>query len=157
MVAYSFQPRFEDALRAGLQPGPWQPGMKRSTLRPPARKASRHARVHGPISLYTGLRKPGARLVGKSKCVLVQRARLMCGPDGLWLAFASGSTCATAPDFLPPVLWALLADPASADIEAVAQAEGFDDAAQMEAFFRPPMARKTWMRELVMIAWKPAT
>ena len=59
MVAYSFQARFEEAVRRGA---------KDQTIRKHRRPPARHARVGEEIALWTGLRTPQARLLGRATC-----------------------------------------------------------------------------------------
>ena len=66
MVAYSFQKRFVDHVQAGLEPGPWCPGMKRHTLRAPRVGRVAHARPEQPVQLYTGMRTRHCRLLGRA-------------------------------------------------------------------------------------------
>ena len=63
MVAYSFQGRFLDAIRAGE---------KRQTIRKPRK---RHARVGEQLQFFTGPRMKPTR-VGAAKCVAVRDVRL---------------------------------------------------------------------------------
>lgn len=68
MVAYSFHPQFVDPISAGLEPGPWVPGMKRQTIRGDRR---RHARPGEIVQLYTGMRTRQCRLIGTATCTAV--------------------------------------------------------------------------------------
>lgn len=69
MVAYSFKKRFAPMIMAGLEPGPWVPGMKRQTVRG-GRK--RHARPGEIIQLYTGMRTRHCRKLGNARCIQVR-------------------------------------------------------------------------------------
>jgi hypothetical protein len=78
MVAYSFQKRFVGHVAAGLEPGPWCPGMKRHTLRLPRAGRQGHARPEQPVHLYTGMRTRHCRLIGRA----VARVQIP-----IWLVF----------------------------------------------------------------------
>lgn len=80
MVAYSFMQRFVPAIIAGLEPGPWMPGMKRQTIRGPR---VRHARRGDELQLYTGMRTRHCRLLGRAICRAVQPIEISVGPDFL--------------------------------------------------------------------------
>jgi hypothetical protein len=64
MVAYSFQPRFVDPIRALT---------KRQTMR---NRRKRHARPGETVQLYTGLRTQRCRLIGTATCTRVAAVTL---------------------------------------------------------------------------------
>jgi len=64
MVAYSFQPRFVDSIRASA---------KRQTMR---NRRRRHARPGETVHLYTGLRSNRCRLIGTATCTRVAAVAL---------------------------------------------------------------------------------
>ena len=59
MVAYSFQPRFVEAVASGAQT---------QTIRKHRRPPARRARVGESIALWTGMRTREARLIGHAPC-----------------------------------------------------------------------------------------
>lgn len=77
MVAYSFNKRFRDPILAGLEPGPWVPGMKRHTIR---LDRKRHARLGETVQLYTGMRTRQCSLIGTATCNQVAPIHLYLSP-----------------------------------------------------------------------------
>lgn len=79
MVAYSFRPRFVDAICIGLGlPYTFNTGLpvllypmpKRQTIRAIGKR--RHARPGETLQLYTGMRTKQCRLIGKAVCSAVK-------------------------------------------------------------------------------------
>lgn len=64
MVAYNFQPRFIEPIRASA---------KRQTIRADRK---RHARPGETLQLYTGMRTRQCELIGRSVCAAVRRIRI---------------------------------------------------------------------------------
>lgn len=77
MVAYSFKPRFVEAIRWGLGLGldvpDGVPAPKRQTVRAHRR---RHARPGEELQLYTGMRTRHCALIGRARCVDLQGIHL---------------------------------------------------------------------------------
>lgn len=74
MVAYSFRPRFVDAIRVGLgQPVHHEPGgahvyhPKRQTIRAVGKR--RHARPGEVLQLFTGMRTKQCKSIGVARCI----------------------------------------------------------------------------------------
>jgi hypothetical protein len=161
MVAYSFQKRFVGHLQAGLEPGPWVPGMKRHTLRLPRRNG--HARPEQPVQLYTGMRTRQCRLVGRAVARAQIPVRIYVG-DGqpFTLARSDGPAPRSRVAGLAPVVQQLLDMPPHVllgrdDMEAFARSDGFADAVAMEAFFEVPAAEPgvVWSLEMILVGWEP--
>jgi hypothetical protein len=152
MVAYSFQKRFADAVLAGLEPGPWRPGMKRWTLRHDRR---RHARPGEAVQLYTGMRTRSCRLLGRAQCQAVVPVLIGWDDAGRWTidldftAHVDDLRVIAEWPWIPAPLRDLVEQasvgrepedgaPLGLDDEALdrfARADGFTSAAEMEAFF----------------------
>lgn len=106
MVAYSFNPRFEDALREG-----W----KTQTIR---RKRDRHARPGEMIQLYIGMRTVHCRKAAPDvRCTGVDQIVITFGEDGGIDGITYGG-------------WPV------ADLDAFARSDGFADSDDMAAFWR---------------------
>lgn len=133
MVAYSFKKRFAPPIIAGLVPGPLVTGMKRQTIRA---NRKRHARPGEELQLYTGMRTKSCRLLGKPVCTSCLSIRLQFGISPAMLI---GGTAAAA---------------AAEELDEFAQYDGFEDWADLRAF---------WGREHpdvtdfvgVLIRWEP--
>lgn len=73
MVAYSFRPRFVDAIRSGLGNYEHIDGMiprpKRQTIRAVGKR--RHARAGEMLQLYTGMRTRQCKKIGEARCTRV--------------------------------------------------------------------------------------
>lgn len=63
MVAYSFQPRFVDAIRSGR---------KRQTIRRDRTGRVLHAKPGSPVHIFTGMRTKAVRLIGIAECSRVE-------------------------------------------------------------------------------------
>jgi hypothetical protein len=64
VVAYKFADPFVPAVIAGLQPGPWAPGMKRQTIRELNDDPCRHARAGDIVEL----RQEDGTVIGVVRC-----------------------------------------------------------------------------------------
>lgn len=171
MVAYSFQKRFLPKIVAGLEPGPWLPGMKRHTMRQPRSGRSRHARPGETIQLYTGMRTKHCRQVGRVRCIGLVPMCVAFDDAGDFLVFRcrdelGGEARGWLRDYehLAQPVRHLLENPPElalnfAALDAFAQADGFDGAAAMAAFFAstiPDGREARWAHlDLVLIAWAP--
>lgn len=110
MVAYSFQQRFADAIRDGR---------KTQTIRAVGKK--RHARAGEMIQLYTGMRSNRCQKIRPDeRCLSAQNIEigLIYGDIG-WI-----------------IVGKLIAANVVANLDAFAKADGFEDAADMSAFWR---------------------
>ncbi len=105
MVAYSFQKRFIEPIRAGT---------KRQTIRNERTGRARHARPGEPVQLYFGLRTKHSRLIAAPLCEAVWPVRINL--DG----FVSANDG-----------WIRSGD----DLDAFAVSDGFRDWADMVAFW----------------------
>jgi hypothetical protein len=112
VVAYSFKKRFVEPIRRGLDKGPWQPGMKRQTIRGDRR---RHARPGEQLQHYCGMRTQGCFLIGRAVCREIR---------AIWIAFDGQVSIATK---------GIIKDAKSLD--AFAAADGFSDWAEMREFW----------------------
>ncbi|MBX9750884.1 MAG: hypothetical protein K5Q68_14950 [Roseococcus sp.] len=160
MVAYSFQKRFIGQVLAGLEPGPWLPGMKRHTLRAPREGRSQHARPEQPVHLYTAMRTKQCRQLGRSVCRLQMPVRLVWDGASLGIARNEGAAPRSRVGDLAPVVQHLLSNPplvcfSGEFMERFARTDGFQDAAEMTAFFEPPAGQEAVALEMVLIAWSP--
>lgn len=108
MVAYNFQPQFAHLVSSGA---------KRQTIRPPR---VRHAKPGEEVQLYTGMRTPMARLLGRAICdtSMVVKLRFTRDPrmSGLWT---------------PGTGWCVYGP----EKDAFARQDGFEDWAGLQAFF----------------------
>jgi len=131
MVAYSYKGRFVAPIRIGLglpvlslhrEFGGYHPEQpikpKRQTIRAFGRR--RHARSGETIQHYHGMRSPKCFKIGDARCTTALPIKLyvrsgkieLVEDDGLWWGITS-----------------------SRDLDSFAQADGFDDWAQMRAFW----------------------
>lgn len=163
MVAYSFQKRFVGRIQAGLEPGPWVPGMKRHTLR--RDRVRGHAKPGDATQLYTGMRTKYCYRLGVAECCASFPVTLVVGQDDGLSIFRRGYH-APGPchDHLPmPVRWLLaagLGEPLDSEaMEEFAQADGFASTAEMRAFFEAPKGIEdgTFELPLTLVAWRPLT
>ena len=157
MVAYSFQKRFVGHITAGLEPGPWLPGMKRHTLRRP-RADGRHARPEQPLQLYTAMRTKHCRKIGNAVARVQLPVVLMLRGGRLMIARRAGPAPRSHVAQLAPIVQEILGGLAGKifDGEAMdefARTDGFADAAAMAAFFDPP--ERNANLDLVLIGWAP--
>ncbi len=160
MVAYSFQNRFVDHVQAGLEPGPWCPGMKRHTLRKPREGRSRHARPEQTVQLYTAMRTRHCRMIGKAVCrVQIPVTLMTVGKDWpMVLMRRSGAAPRSRISGLAPVVQEILDTPiggfiAGERMEEFARTDGFRDVAEMLAFFEAPEVPA--QMDLVLVGWSP--
>jgi hypothetical protein len=159
MVAYSFQKRFVSHVVAGLEPGPWLPGMKRHTLRAPRAGRQGHAAPGQPVHLYTAMRTKHCRGLGIGVCRLTMPVTLTWREGALGIRRAD-SLGRYSGRFAPlaPIVSELAESRAGEELRGVkmdefARTDGFADAADMAAFFDPPP--ETSHVDLVLIAWTP--
>jgi hypothetical protein len=105
LVAYSFQSRFAEKIISGA---------KRQTIRSIGKR--RHARPGETLQLYTGMRTRQCRKIGEAVCSRVNSIKIFFDPPRVviddW-----------APCELPD------------ELEAFAQSDGFENWADMEAFW----------------------
>lgn len=161
MVAYSFQKRFVSHIQAGLEPGPWMPGMKRHTLRELRAGRGRHARPEQALQLYTAMRTKHCRLIGRAVCRAVFRVDLLwdCGD----LSIRRAPDAAAPRSYvmqLAPIVRRLLDEPAGKhfvgdDMDEFARTDGFADREEMARFFEVPEGEETHWQPMVLIAWAP--
>lgn len=160
MVAYSFQKRFVPPVLAGLESGPWVPGMKRHTLRLPRRQG--HAQPGQRVDLYTAMRTKHCRLLGRAPAAAqVPVALVFRGSDFLIVRRDGDALLAKEHT------WALfelihafaLSAPSTylgaAASESFARADGFDDFASMRAFFETDRLEGDCQLDMTLIAWAP--
>lgn len=160
MVAYSFQKQFIGPVLAGLEPGPWLPGMKRHTLRVPRRGRAGHARPEQPVHLYTAMRTRHCRQLGRATAVAQIPVWLVWGGERLTVQRRPGPAPRSRVSPLAPIVRGLLeATPGDfigpEGMEEFARADGFRDLAEMTAFFEVPAEPATL--EMVLIAWCPGS
>lgn len=162
MVAYNFQKRFVPYIEAGLEPGPWLPGMKRHTLRRP-RADGRHARPEQALQLYTDQRSKRAWKVGNAVCCLQMPVQLLWSGGGLAIRRREGEELCGDVLQLAPILLAILAAPIEGGgfshhyMDEFARTDGFADQQEMARFFDPPEppAGRVATLDLVLIGWTP--
>lgn len=160
MVAYSFQKRFVDHVQAGLEPGPWCPGMKRHTLRQPRAGRSQHARPEQLVQLYTAMRTRHCRMIGRAVCRVTIPVTLMA-IDRNWplvLMRRSGAAPRSKVAGLAPVVQRILDMPIGGFLtgeamEEFARTDGFRDVAEMLGFFEAPDVPA--QIDLVLVGWSP--
>lgn len=158
MVAYSFQKRFVGHVQAGLEPGPWLPGMKRHTLRQPRFRG--HARVDDALQLYTAMRTKHCRLIGRARTTHVLTVTIIAGLDQPFtLQVEEVDANWDAPELAAPIVHRLINDPqplAPDEMEEFARTDGFASAAEMRAFFDAPAEAGIRHLPMTMIVWRPA-
>ncbi|WP_439596480.1 hypothetical protein [Falsiroseomonas sp.] len=162
MVAYSFQKRFVGFVQAGLEPGPWCPGMKRHTLRAPRTGRAGHARPEQPVHLYTAMRTKHCRLIGRGVARVQIPVTLMHINQEWPLALArrAGPAPRSCVAQLAPIVRFIMEMPIGGFIveekmEEFARADGFRDLAEMVAFFDPPRDGAASSMDMVLIGWAP--
>ena len=157
MVAYSFQKRFIGQVVAGLEPGPWLPGMKRHTLRAPRQGRSQHARPEQPVHLYTAMRTKQCRQLGRAVCRLQMPVMLIFSFGSVSIRRNFGATPRSKVADLAPIVQQLLnADRLYPDaMDEFARTDGFSCAVEMAAYFVPPSSIATYQLPMVLIAWSP--
>lgn len=163
MVAYSFQKRFVGHVMAGLEPGPWCPGMKRHTLRAERKGRQGHARPEQPVHLYTAMRTKSCRRLGVSTARVQIPVALNWNGERLLLHRREGAVPRSKVAGLAPIvqllmdlppLWPLDLD----QMDEFARTDGFGSAADMTAFFDPPKEatpENPVAMDLVLIGWSP--
>lgn len=158
MVAYSFDKRFIGHVLAGLEPGPWLPGMKRHTLRAPREGRSQHARPEQPVQLYTAMRSKQCRQLGRAVCRLRMPVTLVFAGGMLSIRRRWGATPRSKVADLAPIVQQLLARDrleSPAEIDEFARTDGFANAPAMAAYFEAPTSLQTYHMQMVLIAWSP--
>lgn len=158
MVAYSFEKRFIGHVLAGLEPGPWLPGMKRHTLSKPRTGRSQHARPEQPVHLYTAMRSKQCRQLGRAVCRLQMPVVLVFSAGMLSIRRGWGATQRSKVADLAPIVQQLLAGDrleSPAEMDEFARTDGFADAREMAAFFEAQTSLLTQYLSLVLIAWSP--
>jgi len=163
MVAYNFKKRFVPYIEAGLEPGPWLPGMKRHTLRQPRAGRSRHARPEEDLQLYTDQRSKRARKIGQPACRLLMPVQLLWNGDGLAIRRREGEELCGDVLQLAPIVLAIRASPIEGGgfshhyMDEFARSDGFADQQEMTRFFKPPEppAGRIATLNLVLIGWAP--
>ena len=161
MVAYSFNRRFVDHVAAGLEPGPWCPGMKRHTLRAPRLGRQGHARPEQPVHLYTGMRTRQCRLIGRAVARVQIPVLLHWDGEQLGLMRREGAMPRSHVADLAPIVVKIMITPIGRrlhrdEMDEFARTDGFADAAEMAAFFDPPAEPGPLVKEMVLIGWSPA-
>ncbi len=127
MVAYSFQPRFVEPIRAGT---------KRQTIRAIGKR--RHARAGEPVQLYTGMRTKACRKILEVDPIVEDvREIALHITDDLMGLIADGDP---VEDF---------------DADAFAQADGFADWDTMHRWWR--LTHGVGRFEGVLIRWRAPT
>ncbi|MEI6160145.1 MAG: hypothetical protein WCP77_09950 [Roseococcus sp.] len=160
MVAYSFQKRFIGQVLAGLEPGPWLPGMKRHTLHAPREGRSPHVRPEQPVHLYTAMRTKQCRQLGRAVCRLQMPVLLLWDGERLGIARATGAAPRSCVGDLAPVVRELMSGPPlvsyfNETMDEFARTDGFADADEMARFFDAPSLSASFCMEMVLIAWSP--
>lgn len=165
MVAYSFQRRFIGQVLAGLEPGPWLPGMKRHTLRLPREGRSQHARPEQAVQLYTAMRTKQCRQLGRAVCRLQMPVVLQMTARGLCIARREGAAPRSKVVDLAPIVQLLLRHPAGwglchDQMDEFARTDGFAGADEMARYFEAPNASEVsgegaMCLEMILIAWAP--
>jgi hypothetical protein len=158
MPAYSFQKRFVPALLAGLEPGPWVPGMKRQTIR---RQRKQRPQVDTRVVLYTGMRTRHCRKLGEG--LLNVTFELLIGWREGRFAVAPVFDLRRHADLfgriLRPLVLATQDRPLTGPtLDDFACADGFADAADMEAFWsasRNPDQPDDCCEIFDLITWRP--
>lgn len=158
MVAYSFQKQFIGHVLAGLEPGPWLPGMKRHTLRKPREGRSQHARPEQAVQLYTAMRTKQCRQLGRAMCRLQMPVELVWAAGQLSIRRRFGATPRSKVADLAPIVQQLLTRDrleSPAEMDEFARTDGFAHAPEMAAFFEAPTSFATHHFPMVLIAWSP--
>lgn len=160
MVAYNFQKRFVPHIQAGLEPGPWLPGMKRHTLRLPRSGRSRHARPEEALQLYTDQRSKRAWKIGNAVCRLQMPVMLVWDCGELSITRREGAVPRSSIMRLAPIVRRILEAPIGKhfvgdDMDEFARTDGFGEREEMAAFFEVPAEDEASRIELVLIGWSP--
>jgi hypothetical protein len=158
MTAYSFQKRFVSHVQAGLEPGTWLPGMKRHTMRLPRKGKPGHARIDGPMELYTGMRTKHCRLIGRGRCIAKIGVQLVWQGGALRLRPVNSNCSDAVFDLAPPILVTLLgASLEGPAMDEFARADGFADAADLARFWQVPDDEYGVYLDAVILAWAPVS
>lgn len=157
MVAYSFQKRFVGHVQAGLEPGPWLPGMKRHTIRHPRQRG--HSRLGNALQLYTAMRTRHCRLIGRAICTHVLSITILVGHEKPFTIRGEiGQVSWEAPEMAAPIIHRVINDPqplAPDEMEEFARTDGFASTAEMREFFEAPEGEGTWYLPMMLIGWRP--
>jgi hypothetical protein len=161
MAAYSFQKRFIPHILAGLESGPWLPGMKRHTLRRPRVGRQGHARPEQPVHLFTGMRTKACRKLGLAVASVQIPVTLATAWHGhpLVLMRRDGAVTLGRTGHLAPVVQLLLFTApgfvlCGEAMEEFARADGFADLTDMLRFFDAPAGQPATL-DMVLIGWRP--
>lgn len=130
MVAYSFKQRFVKPIEVGLSSVSlsFDPPPKRQTIR--AHGKRRHARPGEELQLYYGMRTKQCRLIGRARCISVEPIKIE--------VFAAA--------------FQIYVGGKNVDREAMAQEDGFQDAADMWSFWEREHGIGTFKG--VLIRWE---
>ncbi|MCJ2015231.1 hypothetical protein [Methylobacterium sp. J-076] len=132
MVAYSFKKQFGPPILAGT---------KAQTIRAERVGRSRHARPGERVQLYTGMRTRQCRRLGESQCTEVLPVRFAFSKRGAAELMQIGERYLIT----------------RAQMDAFAQADGFDDLEAMAGFWwaeHPPEDGNVLTFEGVLIRWQ---
>lgn len=136
MVAYSFKARFVDPIRSGLGYYEHIDGMnptpKRQTIRAYGKR--RHAREGETLQLYTAMRTKQCKKIADVRCTEV--SRIIIWP-AIMVIMVNGLIMTAR------------------QIQKFARADGFADAADMQAFWHREHGDAKF--EGVLIRWEPLT
>lgn len=146
MVAYSFNRRFVDAIRVGLNGVSlsFDREPKRQTIRQVSKR--RHARPGETIQLYTGMRTKSCQLIGEARCIGFEGVLLK------WSEFPSFNLFDIAER--EPNQWRRVGKLRPiVDLDRFARDDGFPDFEEMRAFWRDTHGLETF--EGVVIKWEP--
>jgi hypothetical protein len=161
MVAYSFQKRFVSHVQAGLERGPWLPGMKRHTLRRHRNGRGRHAAPEQVLQLYTAMRTKHCRLIGRAVCRASFHVQLLWDCGELSIRRAPGSAAPRSyVRQLAPIVQRMIDEPSGKhfvgdDMDEFARTDGFQDREEMARYFEAPDPSETAWFPMVLIAWAP--
>lgn len=134
MVAYSFNKRFVDPIRAGIHHVVFTACVpKRQTIRAIGKRS--HARPGETLQLYHGMRTKQCFKIGEARCTRVLPIRIFpgCPPETIVIAIIGETPVRTVDEF--------------------AQADGFKDAADMQHFWWDNHGFRPF--EGVLIEWEP--
>ena len=148
MVAYSFKKRFVDRILSGL--GHYEhidgmiPAPKRQTIRAVGKR--RHAKPGETIQLYTAMRTKQCRKIADAKCIAVRGVHLKWSE---WQSFFTFDVWEPEPNKFRRHGDLLAID----NMDEFARADGFENFADMEKFWRETHGTMTF--EGLLIQWEP--
>jgi hypothetical protein len=125
MVAYSFQPRFVQAILSGR---------KCQTIRAVGRR--RHARPGEALQLYTGMRTRQCRLIGTAVCLAAEAVELRLSTARGSVRTGNAGTCRIGDSQI---------------LDMFAEADGFSDWSALCDFWRATYGRRAFRG--VLIRW----